>query len=172
HLPELLDAEGIKWRLIALSERNTSQQSLGYVAAHPVSEDRDLSPDIHSGLERLFGLPVSPDSTITRPHADDTAAVHQDVARSKSSKYIDAFGFDLCCQPLAHLLKRDDEVPMISEWWRREGEPELARFAEEVHEIVCNGRSKRRAASDEIGHQLGKRTRIEHCAREQMRTRL
>ena len=172
HIPQLLDAQREHLRLIAFSERHFSQQVLRHIAAHAVGENRDLCMNVDAGLIGGLAVAMPADAAIARSHPDDPIVVHQHPGRGNPRKYVDAFRLDEDGQPLAELLKRDDEVAVVAERRRREGEFDLAGTREKQHAVIGNRRRQRRAARLEIGDQLRERAGIEYRARQQMRARL
>ena len=152
--------------------RERCSQLLRQIAADAVGQDRHLRANVHSRLEvRALGA-MTPNAAVAGPHADDPFSIHQELGAGKAREHVDAFGFDEVRQPFAQLLKRNDVVAVIPQRWRREGKRDLAGRREEVDAIVVHFRREGRAFRLEVGHELRERSRIEHSARQQMRSRL
>ena len=142
----------------------------GQVAADTVGENRDLRVDLDARLEALAFVAMAAHAAVPRPHADDTVAVHQQLGRGKTREHVDALRVDEPRQPFSKLLNRDDVIPVVAERRRREGKLDLARSCEEVDAILVDLCGQRRPFGFEVGDQLPEGTRIQHGARQQMRT--
>ena len=152
--------------------RRALSQLLRQIAADAICQDRHLRANVHSRLEVRALDAMTPNAPVTGPHADDPCSIHQQLASGKAREHVDALGFDEVRQPFPQLLKRNDVVAVVPQRRRREGKIDLAGRCEVVDAIVVHFRRDRRALRLEFGHELRERPRIEHGAREQMRSRL
>src|SRR5262245_18894346 len=108
------------------------------VPANTVAEDCDLRVNLYARLELGLPRPILRDAAIACSDADDARTVQQHFTPGKSGEHIDPFAFDLLRQPPYELVPRDDEVAMVPEWRRDDGESELRVPGQEVHMVAMN----------------------------------
>src|SRR5262245_8217058 len=159
NLPQLLQSDGKLLRLTMSAKLQTTEEFLRQVAAHAIAEDGDLRLNVNSGFEGALVFTVTTDTTVARPHADYTSAVHQHVLTGEARENVDARRFDLLRQPLHERIERDDEVAVIPERWRDDRKRNLRSGGQEVAVVGQHRRRQRRALLLEVRNELAERRR-------------
>ncbi len=170
NLPQLLEADGVLLGLPVLRQIEPPHDVLRQVAAHAVTEDRDLGQDLHARLELALLRSVLCDAAIACPDADHTCAIEQHLASGKPAEHIDAFRLDLRRQPPHQLVQRDDVVAVILEWGRDDRKRELRLLRQVVDVIAVNGNGEGYAFGLAVRNQLAEGRGVEDGARQRVRS--
>jgi hypothetical protein len=163
--PDLLDARLIGLRVDSL-EVEALDQLLGERAAHAFPEHGDLGEDVHAGLEGSLRLALLVHAHVAGAHADDAAALDEDLVARKTRIDLHAGRLGALRQPLCHLAERHDVVALLLEIGRHDGCGDPALRVEEPEGRVVAHVLGGKTLLVEVGDQLADRLRIHHAARE------
>ncbi len=138
------------------------------MARGSLGEDRDAGAQVGAGLEVRELLPVLAAALVARAHADDAAALHEQVRRGRlrhdrDAELLGAFG-----QPAADLVDRRDPVAVVPHG-RRRRDADRALAAQVVDALALDRRDERHVLGEHAGEELAERPRVHDRAGEQVR---
>jgi hypothetical protein len=175
HLPQLLHADCITHRLAALVELELADQHLAEMAACTLGEDRVLGVQLHAELELAGGLAVLADAEVAGGHAlDRTVVVEEDLGRCEAREDLDAQRFGVLAHPAHHIAQADDVVAFVV---HAVGHQEVGRapgslLAQHQHVVAGHGLVQGCPELFPVRDQFGQRTRVHHCAAQDVGARL
>src|SRR5206468_2944353 len=82
HLPDLLDAERPRLRVLA-AQPEAVECSPGQMSLRPLRQDRDAREDVGARLEVAELLPTPPAPSVAGAHAEDAPAVDEQLLRRR-----------------------------------------------------------------------------------------
>ena len=172
HAPDFLDSGRVDLGRAPFLKLELRGEALGQGAPHALAEHGDLGADVRPRLEIGLPVPVTVDSLVAGPHPDHPLPFEEPFDRRHRREHVGTRGFKEPSHPLFEIAEGDDVVPVVSKRGREERESDLP-GSREVEEIVARDLAlDRRALLLEIGDQLLERPRIEHAARDPMRSDL
>ena len=117
--PQLLDADGIGLRVVAVAQVEAADQLLGQRAAAALGEQGVAGAQFHAALEVVGWLAVLADAHVAGGDADDAAVLLQEFGGGEAWVDFDAQRLGLLAEPAADIAKRDDVVAVVVHLRRR-----------------------------------------------------
>ena len=113
-LPQLLEADAVFLRLVAVVELELRDQLLGQRAARAFADQRVFAAQFHAAHEAVLGLAVAADAHVAGGDAHHGALfVVQHFACGKAGVDLHAQFGGLLAEPFAHRAKADDVVAVV-----------------------------------------------------------
>src|SRR5688500_16180773 len=132
HFPQLLDANRKLLRLTIAPKLKATQQLLGQIAAHTITEGGDLGANVDTRFERRLWRAMFVETAVAGAHAHHPFAVREHLLTGKPSEHVDPFGFHLRGQPANERVERNDEVAVVSQGRWNDRERQAAFLGEKV----------------------------------------
>jgi len=137
HFPHFLDADAVDLRVLAF-ELQVGDQLLRHRAAAAFGEHDELAREDAAGLERALLLAVLVDARVLQLHAGDAIAFAHELRAGEAGEHLDALLLRDAAEPLHHLVEADDEVAVVLQRRRRDGELEPAVLGEPNRIVVVH----------------------------------
>ncbi|EAQ04453.1 hypothetical protein OB2597_09924 [Pseudooceanicola batsensis HTCC2597] len=171
-LPDLLHAEAVFLRLLAIGEAVFLDHLLREGPAHAFAQEDVFAMQFHAGLiARAFGA-VGVPAEFACDHALDGAVLAVDDFRTgHAGENLDAQFLGLFRHPAADVPHRDDVVAVVGHQ-RRHGEighPQTSRFAQDKEIVVLDRHVQRRALFLPVGYQGRQPAGVQYGTRQDMR---
>ena len=173
-VPQLLEADGELLRLTPFGQLQTTQELLGQVAAHAITEDGDLGVDVHACFEGLPGFSLTIEAPIAGSYPDDAVTVEEHFLPGKPGEEVDSpRRVDPLRQPAHEGIQRDDVVAVIAQRRRNDRQCDGGAACQEV-DLLAGLRQSRRASvvRFDVRKEVAERRRVEHRAGQRMCARL
>lgn len=174
-LPQLLDADAVGLRVLALIQLVAFDQLAAEVAARALGEDGVLGVQLHAALEIRARGAILVDAHVAGGHAHHRAVVvvqHLGGGEAREDRHLQRLG--LLRQPAGHFAEADDEVALVVE---AAGQQDIrgapgAGFAQEQEFVAGDGLLQWRAALGPVREQFAERAWVHDRAGQDVRTRL
>ena len=128
HVPDFLHSGGIDLRVSAFVEPEFLDELFGQRTPRALGKNSDLGPDVDSRFEITLFAAVFVDAFVAGPNARKPIILDYQIRAGESRKNVNAAFLDLFAEPAREFVERDDVIPMILEWWRKIGKPNLRVF--------------------------------------------
>ena len=174
-LPQLLDADAVALRILALVQFVFRDQLAPQLAARALGEDRVFRMQFHAALVLVGRLAVLADAHVAGGHALDRAGlVVQHLRRGEAGEDFHAERLGLLRQPAGDCAEADDVVAFVVEALGQQPVRGGLRagFIEEQELVLRHRLFQRRTTFLPIGEQLVQRLRVHDRARQDVRARL
>ena len=171
-LPQFLDADAISLRIAAVTQVETREQVTRQRPAAAFGKHGLARAQFHAALKMGRGVAVLADAKVAGGNAAHRAGlIKQHLSGRKPRIDLDAEGLGLLAQPAADIAETHHIVAMVVHL-RRGGQVD-GTGGGQVHEAVIGGRGIERGAERApVWQQFVERARLDHRARQDVRTHL